>query len=68
LGSLEQHQVEEPERFIQPNVNAGGWGKFIKAKITIDTHKTKNRGLSYPTKKKPGQQPKKGGRGWLHTV
>ena len=65
---LEQHQIEEPERFIQPNVNTGGWSRFIKTKITIDTHKSKSDGLSYPSKKNAGQQPKKSGRGWLHTV
>ena len=29
---LEQHKVEQPERFIQPNPEVGGWNKFIKQK------------------------------------
>ena len=27
---LEQHKVENPDRYIQPDVNQGGWNKFVK--------------------------------------
>ena len=30
---LEQHMVEDTDRFVQPNVDVGGWNKFVKTKI-----------------------------------
>ncbi len=30
---LEKHKVENPERYVQPDVNVGGWNKFIKTEI-----------------------------------
>lgn len=61
---LDQHRVEQPERFIQPNVNVGGWNKFVKTKI--NTHKSQT--LPDIAKKIRPQQPKKSGRGWLHAT
>ncbi|MGA2682392.1 MAG: hypothetical protein ABSF44_11415 [Candidatus Bathyarchaeia archaeon] len=67
---LEQHMVENPDRFVQPETNAGGWSKFIKKEITNQSlPKRGKRAASYLAEKpdKPvSQQPKKGGRGWLH--
>jgi hypothetical protein len=63
---LEQHKVEQPERFIQPSPEVGGWNKFIKTKITTPAQKSKR--TVCDTKKSAGQQPKKNGRGWLHTT
>ena len=67
---LEQHMVENPDRFVQPETNVGGWSKFIKKEITNQSlQKRCNRAASYLAEKhdKPvSQQPKKGGRGWLH--
>jgi len=30
---LERHEVENADRFIQPDPNIGGWNKFIKTKV-----------------------------------
>jgi hypothetical protein len=63
---LERHQVENIERVIEPDPQVGGWNKFIKTEITnFKTRKTKRTTL-YSPEKKEIQQPKKGGRGWLH--
>jgi hypothetical protein len=66
---LEQHLVENPDRYIEPSNSVGGWNKFIKTKITIgNSAKRKNqRATQYVPEKSIKQQPKKGGRGWLHT-
>jgi hypothetical protein len=65
---LELHMVEDPDRFVQPNVEVGGWNKFVKTKITNGDFQKKKRALAYTPKKREVQQPKKGGRGWLHTT
>ena len=69
---LEKYLVENPERHIAPDVNVGGWNKFIKNEIT-GKPKRGSRAAAYvankaPAKKSANQQPKKGGRGWLHTT
>ena len=69
---LRQQLVEDPERFIQPDVHIGGWNKFIKTKITgLEPRRSKNM-ASYITEKHPSncrvKQSKKGGRGWLHAT
>jgi hypothetical protein len=38
---VEQHMVEDPDRFIQPDVHVDGWNKFIKTEIT--SHRPHNR-------------------------
>lgn len=63
---LERHQVENPERFIQPDPHVGGWNKFIKSEITGQKPQKHKRAETYTPEKKEPQQPKKGGRGWLH--
>jgi len=63
---LEQHKVENPETFIQPDVNMGGWTKFVKTEITNQKPPNGKRQSEHIPEKKAGQQPKKGGRGWLH--
>ena len=65
---LEHHMIENPDRFVQPNVDTGGWNKFVKTKITCREPKRNKRTLTYAPEKRIGQQPKKGGRGWLHTT
>ena len=65
---LEKYQVENPERYIQPDVDVGGWNKFIKTEISGKAQKG-NRASSYIAEtnaSKKRQQPKKNGRGWLH--
>ena len=64
---LEQHQVENAERFIPPDPQTGGWNEFIKVNITNQRPRRKRRADFYCTEnKREKQQPKKGGRGWLH--
>ena len=65
---VEQHMVEDSDRFVQPNVDAGGWNKFVKTKITCRKPQKNKRVLAYAPKKQEVQQPKKGGRGWLHVT
>ncbi len=60
---LEQHKVENPETFVQPDVNVGGWTKFVKTEINPQKSRRQS---EYLPEKKVSQQPKKGGRGWLH--
>lgn len=63
---LEQHMVENPARFA-PDAQEGGWGKFVKTNITNKTRTKRTQPTETP-KKTASQQPKKGGRGWLHTT
>jgi len=68
---LQKHLIENPDRYVAPDVNVGGWKKFIKTEIN---HSNQNGKSCTPNlgdkkvRKKTGQQPKKGGRGWLHTT
>ena len=63
---LEQHQIENADRYILPQKEVGGWNKFIKQQITSKNHSKTKRGELCEAEKKEKQQPKKGGRGWLH--
>lgn len=63
---LERHQVENVARFLQPDPVIGGWSKFIKTEIATQKVRKNKRAEAYLPDKKEVQQPKKGGRGWLH--
>jgi hypothetical protein len=64
---LEQHKVENSDRYIQPSPHVGGWNKFIKTAIISQKPNRHKRASSYRQEKQTvQQQPKKGGRGWLH--
>jgi ABC-type sulfate transport system substrate-binding protein len=63
---LEQYEVENAERYLSPSSTVGGWNKFIKSHITKQTQGRKKRADLYRQEKTEKQQPKKGGRGWLH--
>jgi hypothetical protein len=63
---IEQHEVENPDRYIQPNQQIGGWKKFVKTQITNQKPRRNTRAQAYVPEKKAAQQCKKGGRGWLH--
>jgi hypothetical protein len=63
---LEQHQIAKVDMFVSPNPQIGGWTKFIKLNITNQRSRKKRRAELYCNEKKEKQQPKKGGRGWLH--
>jgi hypothetical protein len=64
---VEENLGENPDRFVQPNVNVGGWNKFIKTQIAHPNQQRKRRAETYVAQKtEVQQQSKKGGRGWLH--
>ena len=63
---LEQHQVLNPDRYIPPSPQVGGWNKFIKTNISNQKTPRTKRAAFYQEELKEKQQPKKGGRGWLH--
>ena len=63
---LEQNQIENAERLIAPSPQVGGWAKFIKTSIYIAKPQRHKRALLHVEPEKEKQQPKKGGRGWLH--
>jgi len=65
---LEQHQIANVDMFVSPNPQIGGWTKFIKLNITNQRSRKKRRAELYCNEKKEKQQPKKGGRGWLHIL
>ena len=65
---LEAHMVKNPDRFVQPDYRLGGWSKFVKTEITNHQPQRNKRAVAYVPKKSVGQQPKKGGRGWLHAT
>lgn len=65
---LNEHMIENPERYIQPDNRIGGWSKFVKTEIISQRGPKTKRSSSYTSKKPEGKQPKKGGRGWLHTT
>ena len=65
---IKEHLDKDTDKFIQPSANEGGWNKFIKTNITnYPKRKSKRADLYVPTKSIE-QQPKKGGRGWLHST
>jgi hypothetical protein len=64
---LEQHEINNPDRYIQPDAHTGGWSKFVKTKIVGHKLQASESNL-LKNKKQEVQQPKKGGRGWLHAV
>jgi hypothetical protein len=64
---LKENLVVNPDRYIQPASSEGGWNKFIKTQITNPSAPIRKRAASYVPVKPKGSQPKKGGRGWLHS-
>jgi len=63
---LQQSRLSAGSEVIPPNPSVGGWGKFVRT--VLNSQKLTRRGRQVPQKpeKHPGQQLKKGGRGWLH--
>ncbi|MCL1977731.1 MAG: hypothetical protein FWG55_06515 [Candidatus Bathyarchaeota archaeon] len=62
---LEQHNVVNAERYVPADRFVGGWNKFVKCNIVNKNASTRRREY-LADEKKVRQQPKKGGRGWLH--
>jgi hypothetical protein len=64
---LKQHEIQDSERYIQPNPTVGGWNKFVKDNITKQSPIKKHVADELPVKeKKEKAQLKKSARGWLH--
>ena len=63
---LEQNLVANVDRLIPPGPLVGGWTKFIRTSITSQNVRRSRRASLYREEKREKQQPKKGGRGWLH--
>lgn len=64
---LEQHQIENIDRYIPPDPQIGGWTKFIKKNVKNQRQrKHRHAELYYDQNKPEKQQLKKGGRGWLN--
>jgi hypothetical protein len=63
---LEQNQVLNAERFVPLSPHVGGWNKFIKTSFYVKMPQGHKRSLLYVEPEKVRQQPRKGGRGWLH--
>ncbi len=61
---LEQHEIVDIERYVPPDRFVGGWTKFVKSNI-VKPKAERKRSNNFEDKKVK-QQPKKGGRGWLH--
>jgi len=62
---LDENKVENSDRHISPSNQVGGWSKFVKTQITNTPRKRAMPEIE-SNKKANNNQPKKGGRGWLH--
>jgi hypothetical protein len=62
---LEQHAIQDADRYIPPDPHVGGWGKFVKTHIT-NQPRSRRKTDKYALIVKEHQPPKKNGRGWLH--
>lgn len=65
---LKQHEVENPDRYINPDPTVGGWNKFVKDNITKQQPRRRRvieEELQIKSQKDKAQL-KKSGRGWLH--
>ena len=66
LEILQRHIPPDFDRVVPPSPFVGGWRKFVRDVLSNQKRFTR-RGRPVPSEpKKKGQQPKKGGRGWLH--
>jgi len=64
---LKENEILNPDRYIPPDPNLGGWAKFVKTNITNKKLERKKSANLPPEETKEKQQLKKSGRGWLHT-
>ncbi len=65
---LEKHLIEQPDRFIQPNSNVGGWKQFVKTNISSNKPQKNNHASEDVPKKQTTVQSKKNRQGWLHAT
>ena len=62
---LHQHLIANAERYVPPNPQVGGWGRFMRTTIRKQRRSARRRTPPKTERKKP-QQVKKSNRGWLH--
>jgi hypothetical protein len=62
--TLKQQMQKHGLKTLPPDPKVGGWGKF--SRTVIRAQKKPDKEKQPKIKVKPAQQPKKGGRGWLH--
>jgi hypothetical protein len=69
---LKQNNIQDADRFIQPNKEVGGWTKFAKTEIIAKSPKSQRQQIkqqmAIDKEKCSKMRPKKGGRGWLHSA
>ncbi|MCL2358619.1 MAG: hypothetical protein LBH74_09280 [Nitrososphaerota archaeon] len=64
---LQQHEISDPERYIPPDPQVGGWNKFVRDNITKLETKNEKFVEYYSNPIHREKQPqKKNRRGWLH--
>ena len=61
---LEQHQIANADRYIQPHPSVGGWTKFMKENLKKQS--SQKNPIAHSAAGKEKQRSKKSGRGWLH--
>lgn len=62
----ENFNLSNPSQILPPHPSVGGWGKFIKTHLKKH-QSTRKKVYEAQKPKKVKLQPKKGGRGWLHS-
>jgi hypothetical protein len=63
---LQEHKVQNAERYISPDPRIGGWNKFVRDNITCQLPRKRKMPEEIIIQKKGAQQLKQRGRGWLH--
>jgi hypothetical protein len=63
---LQEHKIQNIDRYVSPDPHFGGWNKFVKDNITCQKTKKRKLAEDYIEEKKEKQQLKQNGRGWLH--
>jgi len=71
---LQQHEVTDPERYVAPDPQVGGWSKFVKDNIIMKTQSKNEKFVEYYSNNSNSnrgvhsdkQAQRKSGRGWLH--
>ena len=64
--TLKQNRQTSNLKTLPPDPNSGGWRKFSQTAIKAQKKPETQKEAQPKLKDKPPQQPKKGGRGWLH--
>ena len=68
FNDIVKKNLEDSDLSSEPNLEDGGWNKFIKTKIHSLQSKRNMQATTNTLAKNKGQQTKKGGRGWLHST